>query len=293
MFPIQGIIKGMKPSHETLLDLYEKQRLTTRQIGQKFGVSKTHVLRWMKSYDMPRRVAKNGLENRGIEAPTAAELEWMVHTEHLSYEEIGRRYGVDQSAVPHWLTKHGIPKPTVWETRRKGAILPPFSADEIMRRYGSGESLDMIALDYGMTRYPLTARLKALGHEIRRDGWNGGHRYEAKDGHLLRSVYEQRVDDWLHDRGIDHELEPAYPWDRRYMADFKVGDTYVEVWGVTDNEAYKRRKSMKINRCAEYGIPLISINHWQFAKDRKWWTPLMPLSPRELPHPELPLQLQS
>lgn len=279
----------MKPSRETLHDLYENQRLTTRQIGAQLGVSKTQVVRWMKSYEMDRRVATNGLENRGIEAPTAAELEWMVHVEHLGYQKIADRYGVDPTAVPFWLTKYGIRKPSAWETRRKGVAMPNINIADVIARYETGESLDKIAAGYGVTRTPITARLRASGYTLRRDGWNGGHRYECADGHPARSLYEQRVDDWLTEHQIEHELEPTYPWDRRYMADFKVGSAYIEVWGVTENEAYKKRRKMKIERCASEGIDLISINHWQFTRGRKWWKPLERLIAPALPQPELPL----
>lgn len=251
--------------------------MTTRQIGAKYGVSKTEVVRWMKRHGIERRAANNGLLYRGVTSPTSDELRHLVHVEHLSYKAIAERYGVDHTAIPYWLSKHDIPKPTVWETRRRGAQPKPFDADDIRRRYASGESTRMIAEHYGVSPTPLRKFMRESGIQLKADGWDGGKRYDCLDGHVARSIYEQRVDDWLHAHGLAHECEPAYPWDRRYRADFKVGDTYIEVWGVTENPAYEARKAVKVRKCKENDLPLISIHPWQFGRGRRWWASLQSL----------------
>lgn len=198
----------------------------------------------------------------------------MVHVDHMSYRSIGAIYGVDQSAVAYWLDKHEITRPTVWGTRRKGREPRIPSVDELRSRLASGESLTSIAADAGVSNGTIRRVTHAAGIPTARDGWDGGRRIACLDGHEARSLYEQRVDDWLYQHGLSHETEPAYPWDRRYRADFLVGEVYVEVWGVSENAAYQARKKMKQDRCRGEGLRLIEINWWQFANGRRWWRPL-------------------
>ena len=56
--------------------------------------------------------------------------------------------------------------------------------------------------------------------------------YEARDGHLLRSSYEETVDNWLFTNGIDHEIEPRISDKSQHRGDFKVDDFIIEVWGM-------------------------------------------------------------
>lgn len=265
-----------KPSSDRLRKMYVDQKMTLREIGELVGVRHITVRRWLKAYGIPARPtgSPNSLKARGVTPPTSEELFTMVHVEHLSYEKIAAKYGVDFTAVPHWLDRHGIKRPKLWDTRRKGKH--PFIPDssELERLYDAGQSVRTIGSMFGVSEGTIRRRLVEAGAKIRPDGWNGGKRYPCRDGHLARSLYEQRVDDWLTANGIPHTLEPAYPWDRRYMADFLVGDVYIEVWGVSDNAAYNERKQLKVQQCESAGIDLIQINHWQFAKGRKWWKPL-------------------
>jgi transposase len=214
------------------------------------------------------------LVNRGILEPTADELHDLVHVQHLSYRQIAERYGVDFTAIPHWLDRHGIQKPNVWETRRKGRTPKLPAAEELRHRRAAGESAASIAASCGVHRRTIVNLCRQQGIPVDRDGWNGGKRYICRDGHEARSLYEQRVDNWLTEHGLIHKTEPRYPFDTRYKADFLVRDTYIEVWGVTNNPAYRERKAKKIHFCLANGLQLIQINHWQFAKGRRWWRPL-------------------
>lgn len=55
---------------------------------------------------------------------------------------------------------------------------------------------------------------------------------KAEDGHELDSEYEKVFDDALCDAGLEsHLIHTSIPgFD--YSADFKIGDVYVEIWGV-------------------------------------------------------------
>lgn len=189
--------------------------------------------------------------------------------EHLGYDRVAEIYGVDRSAVGQWLKRYELRRPTVWETRRRGVVPAEPSEQELRARVGGGESLHSIAKAYGLSHRLLSTRCRQYGIPVRYDGWRD-ERFPCRDGHLARSTYEVLVDDWLSDHGLDHELEPRYPWDRRYRADFLVGQTYIEVWGVTGYPIYQQRRELKIRRCRETGLDLIGIGAGSFRVGGAW-----------------------
>ncbi len=278
MYPLPCIFRSMnrphaRPTADDLEAMYARDGMTAQAIADQYGVAKISALRWLKSAGIERR-ASGGLARRGGAMPTRNELDRMIHVEHLSYREIAGRYGVDFTAVSYWMKKYGdIESPTVWGTRRKGEDLVLPDDAELRRRLESGQSIRSIGEEFGGGWAELTKRAHAAGMPVSCGGWKG-RMLDCKDGHQSRSRYEQRVDDWLYDHGIIHECEPQYPWDRRSRADFRVGGTFIEVWGVTGSQSYEDRKARKIRECAVRGLPLIQINHWQFSKGRKWWRPL-------------------
>jgi transposase-like protein len=254
------------PDRETLARLYEVERQTTRQIGKTYGVSKTQVRRWMLAMEIPLRPKGKGLANRGTPAPTAEDLRDMVHRLHLSYRAIGDRYGVGPHSVMMWLRKHGIPRPSVWETRRKGAAPPIPEGDALRLIYESGVSAEELAREYGVSPQPIYARLAAAGVTLRPGGFQNGKRWPCKDGHRVRSSFEQRVDDWLHEHHVPHTPEPRIPGARGNLrADFLANGHYVEVWGVHSRPDYAERKERKRRHYAEAGVSLIELNPCDFA----------------------------
>lgn len=263
-----------RPSPEELRALYVDQRLSSLAIAERCQVEKITVLRWLRAAGIERRPVGSGLANRGVEMPTAEELHRLIHVENIGLRGVAERYGVYYTAVGKWLDRYGIERPTVWQTRRRGEIPAEPTEEELRERIAAGESLSAIARDYPVSSTLIRQRCRTYGIEFQRDGWQLGKRFPCADGHLARSTYELRVDDWLFDHGLQHDVEPAYPWDRRYRADFLVGQTYIEVWGVTNNAAYRERRALKIQRCAETGLDLIQINYGQFSRGRRWWRPL-------------------
>lgn len=255
-----------KPDASQLHELYTRQRMTTRAIGKRYGVAHVTIRRWLTGYGIPIRASHNGLANRGVEAPTRDELHRMIHEEHLGYDQVAARYGVDRTAIGHWLAKHSIPKPTVWDTRRRGVepVIP--SADELRTRYEAGERLEDLAVGTGVSGSTIAEVMRAAGIPIRPDGWNGGRRWTCTDGHLVRSVYEQRVDDWLTAHGHPHTVEPRLPFDARSRADFLVEGLYIEVWGVTGSASYDSRKARKKAQYAHHGLRLLELPAWAFGK---------------------------
>lgn len=80
----------------------------------------------------------------------------------------------------------------------------------------------------------------------------------AKDGHVCLSLGEKTIDEYLYSHGIFHEKEPRYP-EGNFRADFKVGETFIEYFGLTGNPEYDARAKEKIRLCIKHNITLIAI----------------------------------
>lgn len=271
LFPQDDSKPSTRPDYDTLYALYVTERLTTRQISEKLGFkSKTSVLNWLKSYGIPPRDAHNGLLNRGFEPPSKEELIHLMHVEHKGYREIAEVYQVDHTAVTYWIKKYGIKPPTVWETRRKGEIIAYPTQEELRKMYlEDGMTLKQIADQYNLSQFLIANLCRKSGITIRPDGFNGGIRFACSDGHLVRSTYEQRVDNWLHEHNIPHEYEPRLPCDPRYDSDFLAKGWYIEVWGVQNSKEYAQRKAKKIALYNTHQIPLIQLSIDSFQPRRK------------------------
>lgn len=280
----------MKPDFNTIQCLYEVECLTTRQIGSQFGVSKTEVLRWLKFYNIPRRAAGRGLAYRGETEPTREDLIDFIQVQHLSFRDIASKYNVDPTAVSYWLDKYDLPHPTVWDTRRKGEhpVLP--TREELEQMYSiDGMPLVNIGEHYDVSANTISRLCKKYGITVNLDGFDGGKRYECKDGHLVRSVYEQQVDDWLYDRGIAHSYDPRLPFDNRSKSDFLANGWYIEVWGVTQNKEYTERRKRKVQGYKDHNLPLIELEVHYFNKEQnQLWARRLK---KVLEPPVTPLQL--
>ncbi len=278
----------MKPAASELRNLYWGQRLSTHTIAKQFGVSHTTVKRWLRSYQIERRPSGRGLANRGIAPPTRDDLHRLIHEEHRTYREIAACYGVDHSTIQHWLRAYGIPTPDVWQSRR-GAPMPVLpGADELRSLYEQGISLAALAARYGVAYNTIARLCKEVGIVRRPDGWDGGKRLIARDGHQVRSTYELRVDDWLFDHGISHIYEPSLPFDRRFHADFLANGWYIEIWGVIGSKRYQARQERKRTMYKNHGLPLIEIPVHAFdtAHTGLWERRLTPcLNPAATPLP--------
>ena len=87
----------------------------------------------------------------------------------------------------------------------------------------------------------------------------------ADDGHQCLSLDEQFIDNWLYSNGIEHEREPHYPkhsilnpYGRR-RADWKIGDYFVEYFGLAGNPSYDRKTLEKTKLALAENIKLITI----------------------------------
>jgi|GEM_PF-6520700 len=254
----------MTPSEAELRKLYCEDRLSTREIGKRYDVAHITIRRWLTKFDIPVRPSGSGLDHRGVEAPSRAELHRLIHQEFLTYKEVADRYAVDLTAIPLWLDKHGIERQDARVSQFKGGP-PSRDINVIADRYLGGDSASVIAKDLGYaSKTSVLNMLRAAGIERRKEGWNQ-RRYTTDSGFEVRSIYEKRVADWLSDHDLLYEYEPSLP-ECRCRADFLSNGWYVEVWGVHSNERYRKQKQRKLEIYRSNGLSLIEILPHHFSK---------------------------
>lgn len=76
------------------------------------------------------------------------------------------------------------------------------------------------------------------------------------DGHTARSKDEQRIDDWLHARGIAHEREPKL---KGMRPDWRVGNVYIEYWGLASQQGYDARREEKLALYRKRRLRLVEL----------------------------------
>lgn len=116
---------------------------------------------------------------------------------------------------------------------------------------------------------PLTRGLIAVGfHDAKRVYGEPGapwmpppqkdarSRYACTDGHRVRSREEKCIDDWLTTAGILHEVEPKL---KGMRPDWRVGNTYIEYWGLAGQRGYEARREEKLALYRRRRLRLIEI----------------------------------
>lgn len=255
---------------DLLYRMYVDEKKTSTEIGHFLGVDPSVVRRRMNRHGIPRRPAGTGLASRGTVKPTADELSGMVYAERLTMREIGEKFGVDKSAVAYWMKGYDLRIPSCWESRRRK--IEGF-------RYPTESELRKLYLDGGLPTNEIGDMFNTGGNSIlkllhefniptRSAGF--GQQYVARDGQVVKSSYELRVANWLAHYGLSYQYEPAIPKQTRLRSDFLVGDTYIEVWGMECEPAYKRRQMRKLALYRSHLLPLIELRPMDFNGSFKW-----------------------
>lgn len=266
-------MSALRPPASVLRDLYVAQGLSTRQIGSRFGVSKTQVLRWMKHYGIDRRPLSFSDRVKAGLCPDRETLYHLIQVEHRPYAEIASMYEVDERSVHFWLDRYSIPRSDIWVTRRRGDV-PEMPDVSVLRRMyvDDGMSSVEIGRQFDVSGDTIRRVLESHGIDLRPSGFDGGKRFTCDDGHEVRSTYELRVDNWLHHHGVHHVVEPAIPGLPGCRADFLANGWYIEIWGVTGSERYTAQRKRKTVHYADRHLPLIGLTPWMFSSrgDHAW-----------------------
>lgn len=82
---------------------------------------------------------------------------------------------------------------------------------------------------------------------------------KALDGHICDSISEVIVDNWLTKNNVIHQKGARYA-NTNFRADWLVGDTFVEYFGLTnDSPRYDREIKRKRNFCRRNNLKLMAI----------------------------------
>lgn len=85
-------------------------------------------------------------------------------------------------------------------------------------------------------------------------------KFTANDGHKCDSLSEKIIDDWLFARKIPHLIKVKYPWKNSMTADFKVGDYWIELFGLCGQlKSYDNLMKLKLENIKKYKLKLIGL----------------------------------
>lgn len=85
-------------------------------------------------------------------------------------------------------------------------------------------------------------------------------KFTANDGHRCDSLSEKIIDDWLSARNIKHEIHVRYPWKNGMSTDFKVGEYWIELFGLTKQlKSYDNLMRTKLELIKQHNLNLISL----------------------------------
>ena len=85
-------------------------------------------------------------------------------------------------------------------------------------------------------------------------------KYIAKDGDKCDSLSEKIIDDWLNARKIKHIRNFSYPGNEGFTVDFKVGDFWIEFFGLSGGlRRYDDLKKRKLKLAKRYKLKIIEI----------------------------------
>lgn len=173
-------------------------------------------------------------------------------THHVQCEQCGKTFIGDKN---NW-KKQKYCSP---ECMQK-AIRKPID-EELLKRLYIDEKLTSreIAQIIGRSKKVVIDYLKFYNIQVRPDGIKNRERIKCTDGHLVRSYYERAFDNLLSKNGIEHEYDVRLPFNKRFMADFKVNDVYVEIWGLMNISEYKKRRERKLELYNVNGCKLLEV----------------------------------
>lgn len=246
---------------EILQDLYEVQGLATHEIAIRYQCTPSHIVKQLHHYGIVVRQHRN----KANSIVSAEQLENMYVRRHMTYYEIGDHFGVDFTTIPYWLKKFKIPRRSVWESRKPKDYQFPDIEPLIHLYQSEGLGGATIGKMFGISRTFLFRKFKELGIPLRNSGYPNVSHYTAKDGHRVKSGLEVKVDDWLYEHAIEHVYEPSIP-KSNYFADFKVGNTYIEIWGIEGNQTYEAKRRAKLLVYDINHLNLLSVYPSDFPK---------------------------
>lgn len=85
-------------------------------------------------------------------------------------------------------------------------------------------------------------------------------KYVANDGDRCDSMAEKIIDDYLYAKKIKHIRNFPYPGNRKFTVDFKIGDYWIELFGLSGHlKRYDELMSQKLKLISKYKLKLIKL----------------------------------
>jgi transposase len=153
--------RGVSP--EELRRLYQQERLSTVEIGERFGVSGRSVRGWLRQLGIPPRPQSQ--RRRRHRPPNPGELRRGYIADGLTPAQLATRYGVSASTVTRWLQDAGIPR------RPPGRRSHAPAGEELRWLYQvEGLSTTQIGQCYGVSQQTAYRWVRAAGVPLRPQG---------------------------------------------------------------------------------------------------------------------------
>jgi hypothetical protein len=252
--------------YDTIYDIYVNKRMTTREAGKALGVSKRKIADTLRYYNIPIRDHVTQRKGDNYKKPSKDILSTLYFDKYMSLEDISKIYDVDLSTVGLWLKEYNLKARIFGEGRRKKDFVMPTKAqleDLYIKKQMSTLELSKI---FKCSKGLITKILKDYGIELRPALYKKREYAVCKDGHVVRSGLERIVDDFLFENNFEHEYEKRLPKPYyRYRSDFYCNGYYIEIWGVTGNKEYNKRRKLKEQAYSDLGLKLISIEASDFT----------------------------
>lgn len=97
------------------------------------------------------------------------------------------------------------------------------------------------------------------------------NKFRCRDGHIVDSLYEAVVDEYMFSRRIPHSIQPKI---KEYRADFEIENRIIEIWGyrATDTKSkigrlYNNKRRTKVQLYKSLGLELIEIEGPELLHD--------------------------
>lgn len=96
-------------SKKELERMYVDEKMTPREIGEKYGIGSWNVRRLLKTYEIPTRNISEAHLKQGIKKISKEELKKMYIDEGMAPVKIGEKIGVTGTTITRWLREYEIP----------------------------------------------------------------------------------------------------------------------------------------------------------------------------------------
>ena len=232
-----------------IIRLYKSGK-SAQQVADRMNADKKTILHLLRQEGVIRTAAKS----KTLDLPQD-EIVRLYVEDGLSAREIGKQFGTDTHTILSRLRSWDV---DIVKIRQP--LLHEINIDEIAEMYANGMTTETIADAMNVSPSVIQRRLNSRGLIEPRTGMGIPH--ESLNGEMVRSSFELSVANWLYDHDISYDYEPQIGG-TRFMADFKVGDYFIEVCGMygmdNDRFGYDDRLRQKEELYERHGLDYVLL----------------------------------